>query len=178
MEGAMGDGLFVVEVVWAVDGINSMFSAANQKATVKAFKSLSDVYPKLLSGKGRQGTLWFGAAVLTPQFDFTRPPLGMPKQKYGYPGNSFRRWIKWLMWLSVQKYDTTAEARILNVINLYLSSTDPKAAINWVWKEDRDFDVTILGNDKKEPVATNCPWTVTVTSIGINPNEIDDSPES
>ena len=160
----MGEKVSAKRVWVNINGLNAMFGKANLPATRAYIAFLRDKdkgpYPNLLKkGNKRVGSLWFAASVLTAHFDdYTM-----------FPGDSQRRFIKWLMWL-LKEHPTTHD-KIIDLINMALKSTNADAAITWEWEESKAFDdsgITVVG--RAEPAL---PWTVRVVSVGARLSDID-----
>lgn len=159
----MGEKIAAKRVWASVNGLNEMFNKANLPATrayVKFLREGADAPYKnfLKKGNKRIGSLWFAASVLTAHFDdYTL-----------FPGDSQRRWIKWLMWL--QKEHQTTHDKIIDVINFALKSGSANAQIVWNWTEGKDFK-----DDEITDISVNPPppWNITVQSVSARVSDID-----
>lgn len=164
----MGAGLLETEVLVQVDTLNKLFSPRvfnlqTQQGTRNVINYLrAGPYPNLLSYGGtppqnRQGSLFFAASVLTPHLDLSN-----------HPGKSFRRWLKWLIWLRKQPF--TYHDQIVAAINLAVNDVpgpNYTPSIHWKWTEDKALHVDITGPDG------NGKQTITVTSVSATSPEVD-----
>lgn len=152
----MGSGFLDPEVIGTIDNLNRMFgpsalndaSSAGTRTTINYLRG--NFYPNLLShnnanpAQDRQGSLWFAAAVLTPLHNLAtaNPP---------YPAASFRRWLKWLVWLRLYSPGhPTDHDNIIDAINVAISNPNnyPQPSIEWRWHHSiTNFSVVITGPD-------------------------------